>query len=581
MVGKLIIGTEVDDTGLKKGLKDAKQTANKEKVDIDVDVKDAAMETIKTKSTNILGKLKTFGAGLAKVIKSAMIGILKVVTIIGLAFAGIIAASAGLFIFIKAIEKIKESDSFKQIKTDIQYIIYALGQILKPVIDAVGNFIIKVLKGIVNILKTIIFYIAYLIKAWTGYDLFKNLDTSKFKDDMAKSSKSAKETAKAAKEINKQLAGFDEMNILSDNSGSGGSAASAGGGVGTPSFSMEGDWGNMKVPGWLEWLGDNGDVVVSVLAGIAAGLIAVKLGAEPLMALGIGIALGSLIQLIQDIIDFIKNPSWSKFADILRDISGVLLGISIVLITINASNPVGWILLIVSGLTMLVSQIIKHWEQIKEWLAGVIDKVKLIFESVWNFIKDGAKGAWEGIKNVFSGLASFFADTFSKAWDRVKKLFSKGGMIFKGIAEGIAGAFKSIVNALISGINKIIAAPFKTINGLLNSIRKISILGVKPFKGLWSKDPLPVPKIPKLAKGAMASYPGKGIPTTGGGARWAEAGQEAYMPLTDQQFLENLGTIIGRNVNLTATIPVYVSNRMVERQNKKITMQNDFAANRQ
>jgi len=580
MVGKLIIGTEVDDTGFKEGLKDIQETADKESIDIDVDVDDAAMDVVESKATGVLGKLKTFGMGLANVVSSAILGILKIVTVIGLAFAGIMAAGAGLFILIKAIDKIKDSDSFKQIKTDIQYIIYALGQLLAPAINAVGNFIIKMLKGIVNLIKTIIFYIAYLIKAWTGYDMFKNLDTKNFAKDMEKSSKSAKDTAKAAKEINKQLAGFDEMNILSDNSSSGGGTASAAGGGGTPSFNMEGDWANMKVPGWLEWLGKNGDKVISILSGIAAALIAVKLGIEPLMALGIGIVIASVVQFIQDLIDMIKNPSWDKFADLLRDVSGILLGISIVLISINASNPVGWIMLLVSGLTLLVSEIIKHWDKIREWLGKVWDKITGMFDELWNIIKTGAKGAWDGIVSVFSGLASFFTKTFGAAWDGVKKLFAKGGLIFKGITDGITSAFKTVVNAIISGINAVIALPFNKINGLLNTIKNLSFLGISPFKKLWKKDPLPVPQIPKLAKGAIASYPGRGIPTAGGGAIWAEAGQEAYLPLTDTQFLENLGATIGKNVNIAATIPIYVGNRMIERQNRKIAAQNDFAANR-
>lgn len=582
MVGKLIIGTEVDDKGFDDGIKRIKGKSEKEKLDIDVDVDDVAMDVIKTKATGVLGKLKSFGAGITKVLSAALIGLLKVVAAVSLAFVGLMAAAGGVFVLVKALQKVRDSKDFEQIKTDIQYIIYSLGQVLKPVIDAVGNFIIKVLKGIINLIKTIIFYIGYLIKAWTGYDVFKNLDASKFKDDMSKSSKSAKETAKAAKEINKQLAGFDEMNILSDNSsaGGGGTVAAGGGGVGDPGFNMEADWMKWDPPAWLVWLGDNGDKIISILTGIAAALIAVKAGADPLMALGIGLAVASLVQLIQDIIDFVKDPSWDKFADILRDIGGLLIGISVVLIAINASNPVGWIMLIVGGLALLISEIIKHWDKIKEWLKTVWEHIKEIFSKIWNFIKDGAKNAWEGIKSVFSKLGSFFKDTFEKAWNGVKKLFSKGGMVFKGITEGIASAFKSIVNLLISGINKVIAAPFNTINGLLNKIRKINILGAKPFKGLWDKNPLPVPQIPKLAKGAIASYPGRGIPTAGGGAIWAEAGQEAYLPLTDEQFLNTLGEKIGSHINVAATIPIYVSNRMIERQQKKITMQNDFAANR-
>jgi hypothetical protein len=43
------------------------------------------------------------------------------------------------------------------------------------------------------------------------------------------------------------------------------------------------------------------------------------------------------------------------------------------------------------------------------------------------------------------------------------------------------------------------------INGLLNTIRSTSILGFKPFTGLWGVNPLPVPQIPKLATGAVVT----------------------------------------------------------------------------
>lgn len=578
-VGTLIIGTEVDDKGFNDGMKQIKATGEKEKIDIDVDVDDTKMEVIKTKSAGVLGKLKTFGAGLTKVLSSALIGLLKVITTIGLAFAGIMAASAGVFILIKAIQKVKDSKDFQQIKTDIQYIIYALGQILKPVIGAVSNFIIKVLKGIVNIIKTIIFYIAYLIKAWTGYDMFKNLDTSKFKDDMAKSSKSAKDTAKAAKEINKQLAGFDEMNILQDTN-AGGSGAAAGGGIGDPGFKMEDDWLKWDPPKWLVWLGKNGGKVISILSGIAAALIAVKAGAEPLMGLGIGILIMSIVQFIQDLIDMIKDPSLGKFADLLRDVSGILLGISIILIAINASNPAGWIVLLVAGLAALVSAILKHWDKIKDLGKKIWEGIKELGNKIWEFLKGIGKAAYEAVTTPFKDLAKFFYDTFKAAWDKVSKLFSKGGKIFSGIKDGIVDSFKAIVNAIITGINKVIAVPFKTINGLLNKIRNISILGGHPFKGLWDKNPLPVPQIPKLAKGGIINLPGRGVPVGYGAAIAGESGREAVLPLTDTQMMAQLGEEIGKHINVAATIPIYVSNRMIERQQKKITIQNDFAANR-
>ena len=80
-------------------------------------------------------------------------------------------------------------------------------------------------------------------------------------------------------------------------------------------------------------------------------------------------------------------------------------------------------------------------------------------------------------------------------------MFSAGGKIFTGVVEGIAGVFKTIVNAIIKGINKVIRIPFDTINGILNFIRNTNILGFSPFLGLWGQNPLPVPQIPTLNVG--------------------------------------------------------------------------------
>ena len=38
---------------------------------------------------------------------------------------------------------------------------------------------------------------------------------------------------------------------------------------------------------------------------------------------------------------------------------------------------------------------------------------------------------------------------------------------------------------------------------MLNKIRNVSIMKLKPFKNLWSQDPISIPKIPRLATGAV------------------------------------------------------------------------------
>lgn len=150
----------------------------------------------------------------------------------------------------------------------------------------------------------------------------------------------------------------------------------------------------------------------------------------------------------------------------------------------------------------------------------VISPVADFFSGMWNKLKNGAKNAWEGIKSVFSTVANFFGDIFSKAWKKVKDIFSTGGKIFDGIKDGIVNAFKTIVNAIITGINKVVALPFKGINWALNKIKSVEILGLKPFDWIST---ISVPQIPKLAKG--------GITNGATLAEIGEAGREMVLPL--------------------------------------------------
>ena len=123
-----------------------------------------------------------------------------------------------------------------------------------------------------------------------------------------------------------------------------------------------------------------------------------------------------------------------------------------------------------------------------------------IFKSLWdNFINGGSK-ALDGIKNIFKSIPEWFSSIFSSAWTAVKNVFSAGGKIFDGIKDGILSGLKAVVNAIIEGINKVIAVPFNGINAALQGIKGIDILGLKPFDWLPT---ISVPQIPKLYKGGV------------------------------------------------------------------------------
>jgi phage-related protein len=165
------------------------------------------------------------------------------------------------------------------------------------------------------------------------------------------------------------------------------------------------------------------------------------------------------------------------------------------------------------------------------------------FSTIWSTIKTGASNAWNGIKSVFSTVGTFFKDTFTKAWTAVKNVFSTGGKIFDGIKDGIVSMFKTIVNGIIRGINKVVSVPFNAINGVLEKIKGTSIAGVKPFKGLPT---ISIPSIPELAKGGILKRGQVGL-LEGDGA-------EAVVPLEkNTQWIRGIAKQLARELGVSSS----------------------------
>lgn len=143
-------------------------------------------------------------------------------------------------------------------------------------------------------------------------------------------------------------------------------------------------------------------------------------------------------------------------------------------------------------------------------ISDIITAVSDAFADAWTFVSDAwvavpefFSSIWQGIQDAFGAVADWFENIFSSAWNAVKNVFSAGGEVFSGIKEGIEDTFVTVVNAIISGINTVVAIPFNAINGVLNKVRSIEIVGYKPFHDLWDKDPLAVPQIPQLYEGGV------------------------------------------------------------------------------
>ena len=212
-----------------------------------------------------------------------------------------------------------------------------------------------------------------------------------------------------------------------------------------------------------------------------------------------------------------------------------LTAITVALLTIGGAIAIitgAWIPLLIAAIAAVVVWIVAKWTSIKEWISKTISSIDAAFEQflanveegvaaavdwviekwtavkdwfsgLWEKVSSGAVAAWDGIKSAFKSVPEWFQSKFRDAWQKVKDVFSTGGRIWSGIKEGIESTFRTVVNAIIRGMNTIIAVPFNRINSMLNTIRNAHFLGISPFQNMWGVNPLPVPQIPMLARGAV------------------------------------------------------------------------------
>ena len=241
------------------------------------------------------------------------------------------------------------------------------------------------------------------------------------------------------------------------------------------------------------------------------------------------------------------------------------------MLAVNAANPAIWIVLVIALVTALAAVIIKNWDKIKEVLGkvgdwinkNIIQPVANFFKGLWNGIVTGVTNAVQGVKNAFNAVVTFFKNIINK----IVGLFTTIGT---KVGNAVSGAFKAVVNAVLRTIENILNSPIRAVNSLINVINAIPGINIGR---------LPTFNLPRLAKGTILNAPGRGVPVAGGTALAGEAGREAYLPLSDTQLLEELGSTIGKYITINANIPVSMNGRVISRQLQQIRNDREFAYN--
>lgn len=370
----------------------------------------------------------------------------------------------------------------KQLSANIEYMKWAIGKSLQPVIETLVSWMYKLLQ-LIGMVANALFKVNIFSKASA-----KDFESSK---------KSTAGIAKNTKETSNNLASFDKLDVLQENKDS----KSGGGSDFTmPTTDLSGM--DIEVPKWMQWILDNGDLIISIIGGVTAAILLLKLGVGGLISLGIGIAIAGVIYLIQSVIKYLKDPSFENFGKVLTGIGLIIAGIAIAF--------GAWPVAIAGALVAIIGIIISNWEKIKNFALGIGQWIEENFGLLGEIINVSIKDGLSAFEVLFGG---------------VKQIFDGIIQIAKGdLAGGLKTIFAGIVNVIIGALNVMINA----LNILISPARALIIAFGKVTGKNWNMSNIKIPSIPKvrLAKGAIVNNPRRGVDVNVG-----ENGAEMMLPL--------------------------------------------------
>lgn len=398
---------------------------------------------------------------------------------------------------------------------------------------------------IVNLVYSLLGAINSIAKAWFNVDLFASA-----------SEKAMKSGANSAEKMKKSLAGFDEMNVITDTSANGG-------GISSPTVDFS-DVGNADLSGIYKLTDKIKKIFDKVFAQIKQNVMKVMLDLGfsqryidmwDMMVEGVRSIIKGLLDFIGGILGTIIALVSGDTEKVKENINRTIKGIGEII--------AGLLSLIIGDLGMIVAVIIDTFLAMTNWIYNnVIRPIGEWFSGLWSGITDGFNTAINWIKNTFNSVVNFFKNIINTIVGLFKNIGTKVG-------DAIGGAFKTVINGVLKAIENILNSPIRAVNSLINTINAIPGINIKKLSTF---------SLPRLAVGGVVNMPGRGI--NYGSANIGERGAEGVIPLTNSQMMAQLGEAIGKYININATVPVYVGNRQIAREIKKINADSDFAFNR-
>lgn len=234
---------------------------------------------------------------------------------------------------------------------------------------AFANALAPVIERVVYWLKYAFAYLNLFVKVLTGVDMAAQYNAKAIN----KQTEATRKNAKATKEANKQLAAFDEKNVLTANNQSSTDAES------------ESSAALLDLPdvsgGKFEQICENIKahlnelMIIAGWAMIAIGLILLALGQYPM---GIACLIAGIV------LEAKALGNWSQLSEEAQKMISAIMGIAGaaflalgIILCIAQQYPLG-IALIVLGVAMIATAIALNWDGIKAKIEVVLDKIKQV-----------------------------------------------------------------------------------------------------------------------------------------------------------------------------------------------------------
>lgn len=534
-------------------------------------------------------QIQEIGNGIKKVVKSITKWGLALISVRGI--MGLISNS---------VSTLRQYD--KQLSSDIEYMRYAIATALKPIIEWIIKSIYKLMQ-----------YVNYIAKAWFNVNLFANASVKNFKKAQTEAGK-----------LKKTISSFDEMNVLDKKNE-----------FTVPSLDLS-KLEDVKIPGWIDWIAKNKDLLlgiaealaiafgISKLSKLASNLgilftskfglnaLASKLGAITAIAGGIAITAICAKKVWDDIkklkdemsnIRKIGEENWEKVVNEQKK-SGELetelnvkrnAGIDLLKKSDNWFNKLTGMShemlenaksVVFEGEKALMKEIEiynngKKTNEEKKKLTNEIQKqINYNNEVIKELESQGksTKKVQESNKLLKEQLSIIKGDTekTSKNLNNINKTKMNNKNMSINVNADTSKAknsLKSLITSISDGVNNMLKKiDFESIMENTKNALTNFGSGVKKIFGFKSGG------VVKCATGSIINLPGRGVPLSN--AIGGEAGAEGIIPLTNSQMMEQLGEAIGKYITINANITNSMNGRVISRELQKIQNTNDFAMNR-